>query len=151
MSDSACDAATPWYNDGLRFQCTQCGACCSGAPGHVWVSIEECEQIARRLRMELEAFTKRHVRRVGMRLSLLEKRGGDCEFLVRDAKSKRTTCSIHDVRPTQCRTWPFWSSNLESQEAWELTGQECPGIDHGPRHALPVIRAALTLNGSLPL
>ena len=26
-----------WYSEGLRFECTQCGACCSGEPGYVWV------------------------------------------------------------------------------------------------------------------
>ena len=26
----------PWYRDGLRFQCTQCGNCCTGDPGVVW-------------------------------------------------------------------------------------------------------------------
>ena len=29
--------AEPWYRDGLRFACTRCGACCTGAPGYVWV------------------------------------------------------------------------------------------------------------------
>ena len=27
-----------WYRDGLRFECTRCGACCTGAPGYVWVT-----------------------------------------------------------------------------------------------------------------
>ena len=31
----------PWYAAGLRFFCTQCGDCCSGAPGFVWVNEEE--------------------------------------------------------------------------------------------------------------
>ena len=29
--------AEPWYRDGLRFECTRCGHCCTGAPGYVWV------------------------------------------------------------------------------------------------------------------
>ena len=39
-------AKTPWYRDGLAFSCTRCGACCTGAPGYVWVSAEEIEQLA---------------------------------------------------------------------------------------------------------
>ena len=35
-----------WYRGGLRFSCTQCGKCCSGAPGYVWVTKDEIEQIA---------------------------------------------------------------------------------------------------------
>ncbi|MFM7740581.1 MAG: YkgJ family cysteine cluster protein, partial [Planctomycetota bacterium] len=30
-------AAEPWYKDGLRFQCSQCGDCCTGGAGYVWV------------------------------------------------------------------------------------------------------------------
>ena len=26
---------------GLRFECTQCGDCCTGAPGYVWVNKAE--------------------------------------------------------------------------------------------------------------
>jgi hypothetical protein len=36
----------PWYKDGLRFTCTGCGDCCTGAPGYVWVNKEEIEALA---------------------------------------------------------------------------------------------------------
>ena len=35
-----------WYRDGLRFECTQCGKCCTGAPGYVWLTIPEIYRIA---------------------------------------------------------------------------------------------------------
>ena len=35
-----------WYKDGLRFTCTQCGDCCSGPEGYVWVNDEELAKIA---------------------------------------------------------------------------------------------------------
>ena len=28
-----------WYADGLRFTCTQCGNCCTGQPGFVWICL----------------------------------------------------------------------------------------------------------------
>ncbi|MFM1805538.1 MAG: hypothetical protein RL136_2417, partial [Planctomycetota bacterium] len=34
------DAQAPWYAEGLRFECTQCGNCCSGGPGAVWFTPE---------------------------------------------------------------------------------------------------------------
>jgi len=40
----------PWYRDGLSFSCTQCGNCCSGPEGYVWVDEEELVQIAGRTR-----------------------------------------------------------------------------------------------------
>ena len=33
--------AQPWYAAGLQFGCTECGNCCAGAPGYVWISTEE--------------------------------------------------------------------------------------------------------------
>ncbi len=147
---SAPGAAQPWYADGLRFECTRCGACCDGAPGHVWVSIPDCQRIAAALDLAPPQFTTRHVRRVGTRLSLLEEQNGDCEFLVHD-QGGGTKCAIHQVRPVQCRTWPFGQSNLASRDAWRAAARGCPGINTGPRHALSVIQAALEANGDLPL
>ena len=43
------DAVRPWYAEGLRFECTQCGNCCSGGPGAVWFTSEEAGGMARAL------------------------------------------------------------------------------------------------------
>ena len=61
-------------------------------------------------------------------VSLREYGNGDCVFL--DPQSRR--CTIYPVRPRQCRTWPFWRSNIESAAAWEKTCQTCPGAGQGP-------------------
>jgi Fe-S-cluster containining protein len=148
VSDSA--DATPWYADGLCFSCTQCGNCCSGAPGHVWVTTAEIERIAAFCNLTVEDFSRRHLRRVGFGRSLLELPGGDCEFLDRLPDGK-TQCRIHPVRPVQCRTWPFWKSNLSTPGDWQSAATGCPGINRGEHHPLPVIQAALRDNGRRPL
>ncbi|MEI8190170.1 MAG: hypothetical protein WCI75_10690, partial [candidate division NC10 bacterium] len=63
----------------------------------------------------------------------------------------KTACTIHPVRPVQCRTWPFWKSNVASPESWSLAAADCPGIDRGDTHPVPFIEAALLENGSRPL
>jgi len=141
---------TRWFQDGLRFACQQCGNCCSGAPGYVWVYADEIRRIAAHLGLSVNEFGRRHVRQVGARHSLLERPGGDCEFLERVAGGK-TRCQIHEVRPVQCRTWPFWGSNLTSAEEWEHAARGCPGIGRGERYPLTVIQAALKENGQRPL
>ncbi len=62
----------PWYRDGLRFECTQCGACCSGEPGYVWVDDSEVAAMAEEIGITMEAFERKFVRQVGRDRSLIE-------------------------------------------------------------------------------
>ncbi|MHC4067164.1 MAG: YkgJ family cysteine cluster protein, partial [Planctomycetota bacterium] len=90
-----------WYQEGLRFECTQCGNCCSGPPGYVWVTKEEIRAIAKLLGRTNGTLDQSLLRRVGLRYSLTEKPGGDCIFLRRQDGSSH--CSIYAARPRQCR------------------------------------------------
>ena len=127
-----CVSKEKWYQSGLSFECTQCGNCCSGPPGYVWVTKKDIETIARFIGLEDGKLDARYLRRVGLRHSLTERAGGDCIFLKR--ANGKSMCSIYPVRPLQCRTWPFWSDNLSSKDAWNRAGLTCPGIDRGKYH-----------------
>jgi uncharacterized protein len=140
----------PWYDDGLRFACAQCGNCCTGKPGYVWISVEEVERLAQHLHLPHEETVRRFCRNISGRLSLREvQRDGlyDCILLERVAgvDGQRTTvrrvCSIYPVRPLQCRTWPFWEGNLVSQESWDRARERCPGINRGPVRSVRHIEA----------
>jgi Fe-S-cluster containining protein len=126
---------SPWYADGLRFRCTGCGDCCTGAPGYVWVNQAEIDALAARLGMTVKAFEAAYVRQVGVRRSLVERANYDCVFL--DGDTRR--CQVYEDRPRQCRTWPFWKSNLKSPEAWADTCAVCPGSGHGRLYSLEAI------------
>jgi Fe-S-cluster containining protein len=128
----------PWYKNGLQFTCTQCGACCTGAPGVVWVTDEELQQIADILGKTIGEVRLLHTRKFGRRTSLTEFANGDCTFF--DGRTRR--CTIYEARPIQCRTWPFWNSNLESPETWAETQQSCPGAGHGIFFSLEEIEAS---------
>lgn len=116
-----------WYSDGLRFECTQCGDCCSGSEGYVWVNQEEIDGMANRIGMDSVAFEERFVKRVGVRRSLKERPGGDCVLL--DPQTRK--CTAYEERPRQCKTWPFWQSNIRTPEAWAEAAQACPGCNKG--------------------
>lgn len=118
---------TPWYRDGLCFSCTQCGDCCTGAPGVVWVTDEDIANIAKVTGKSIAEIRLFHTRIVGGRVSLREHANGDCTFF--DPEQRR--CTIYEARPTQCRTWPFWKSHLESPETWKQVEHECPGAGQG--------------------
>lgn len=129
----------PWYADGLRFACRACGRCCGRAPGYVWLNAQEIEEIAEHLGLEPKEFRRRYVRRLWRGLSLKEKPNYDCVML--DGNGR---CAIYPVRPTQCRTWPFWPSNLASREAWQGAARRCPGIGEGPLFRFEQVEARRT-------
>jgi len=116
-----------WYSGGLRFECTQCGDCCSGSEGYVWVNQEEIDAMASRVGLEPKVFEEKYVKRVGVRRSLKERPGGDCVLL--DEQTRK--CTAYEERPRQCKTWPFWDSNIRTPDAWEETAQACPGCNKG--------------------
>jgi uncharacterized protein len=128
----------PWYKDGLKFQCTGCGDCCTGAPGFVWVTNDEIEILAAELGLDVAAFERKYVRNIGARKSLKElKKSFDCVFL--DADTRK--CTVYSARPRQCRTWPFWDSNVRTPEAWASTCQVCPGSGTGRLYQLSEIES----------
>lgn len=116
-----------WYKGGLKFHCIGCGDCCCGEPGYVWANKAEIKAMADALDLDVEEFERQCVRAVGIRKSLTERPGGDCILL--DEETRK--CRVYDVRPRQCRTWPFWPSNLTSPAAWVEAAQRCPGCNHG--------------------
>lgn len=118
-----------FFDNGIRFECTRCGHCCTGEPGHVWVNDEEINRLAKHLGLSRRSFLLRHTRRVRKRRSLKEYSDGRCIFY------EDERCTVYSARPTQCRTYPFWLENLRSKQAWKETKKECPGIGKGRRHS----------------
>ncbi|RKX73687.1 MAG: YkgJ family cysteine cluster protein, partial [Spirochaetes bacterium] len=41
---------------------------------------------------------------------------------------------VYDYRPLQCRSYPFWGSNLISETAWNELEKNCPGVNKGKLH-----------------
>ncbi len=134
----------PWWHEaGLQFECSQCGDCCTGAPGYVWVNREEITALAALVGLDVAEFEERYVRSAGVRKTLDERENGDCVLF--DAKTRK--CTVYEARPRQCRTWPFWESNLRTPDTWRRTCESCPGSGKGPvvpvdkiLHQLSVIR-----------
>ncbi|MEE2902518.1 MAG: YkgJ family cysteine cluster protein [Myxococcota bacterium] len=112
--------------NGRRFSCTQCGHCCL-KDGLVYLHTEELTQMAAHLKMTQEVF------RTTFRVEydpaseqpvLLAKEGKGCPLL-----DDKLRCRVHAVKPSQCRTFPFWSELLDDEDAWNEARQDCPGMD----------------------
>jgi hypothetical protein len=114
----------PWYKEGLPFECTGCGMCCTGGPGAVWVSDKEVARIAEHLELSPVEFMKKYTRLIDGRRSLNEDpKTYDCVFL------KENKCSLYHLRPKQCRTYPFWPQHLKSKKAWDEASKWCEGMN----------------------
>lgn len=128
---------------GLRFECTSCGACCSGPPGYTGFTPDEGRAIARHLGIGEDEFIARYTKATSSGPSLAEKIsafGFDCVFLDRQRVPGKALCSIYEVRPEQCRTWPFWRSVLQSERTWDRAASGCPGMNRGPLHQPSFVR-----------
>lgn len=128
-----------WYAGGLAFDCQTCGRCCSGPEeGYIWITRKELQLIADYLHLPEEKIRKMYTKSVGLRTSLVEQaKTCDCVFLQEFGGKKG--CLIYPVRPNQCRTWPFWSENLENPNSWNKAAAKCPGVNRGGVYSLEEI------------
>lgn len=118
------DRRSYFFDDGLRFACQRCGACCTGAPGIVRVTPAEIERIAIFSAMPAEELKTSYLTPWESGHRILEWPDGRCRFF-------DDGCRIYGVRPRQCRTFPFWFSNLRSESRWQSICRACPGIGKG--------------------
>lgn len=142
------EAALP---NGLRFTCTGCSSCCTGAPGYVWLSDVDIEVLCGFFGgMTREEFAHSYCTRVdvegGQSLSLKEKAHYDCVFL------ENGRCSVYEARPIQCKTYPFWEEILQTGESWSGESRYCPGIGQGALVSPEkIIEAVLSRRSNPPL
>ena len=118
----------PWYHEGLRFECTQCGNCCRthGEYAFVYLAEADVEAMAAELELTTLAFKERYCRELEGYTTLRMDEPA-CPFLTPENR-----CGVYRARPMQCRTWPFWEENLK-RAVWEGPVKDCcPGIGHGP-------------------
>lgn len=118
-----------FYENGLRFECQKCSACCRHDPGYVFLTRTDLDDLMKETGLIEADFLKKYCTVVDLggfkRISLIEKPNYDCIFW------KDGGCTVYKARPVQCRTFPFWISNIEDKADWERTAADCPGIGKG--------------------
>jgi Fe-S-cluster containining protein len=124
----------------LRFQCTGCGACCTGNPAdYVAVDAREQQTIRVFLGVSRQWFRRRYLVKLdGDHKGLASRENGRCVFL-----DRANRCRIYAARPRQCRTYPFWPEVVHSRTAWQSEARRCEGIGRGRVIPLTRIEAAL--------
>ena len=131
------ESMKPWYGDGLRFTCTQCGDCCRTHDdyAHVYLLPNDITRLAKFHSLERREFLRQFTKPdadSGMRT--LNWDDEKCVFLGEKG------CVVYEARPEQCRTWPFWPENL-TKEVWakEIV-PFCPGADEGRLYSIGEIK-----------
>jgi Fe-S-cluster containining protein len=110
---------------GLRFECQPgCTNCCE-QKGFVYLTEADLTRIATFLGLSPSAFERRYVYRTSRQIRLRVPRNVQCHFL------RDNGCSIHSVKPEQCRIFPFWPEMVDDKRQWRKTAAWCPGIGKG--------------------
>jgi len=114
---------------GLRFECTQCGKCCTrrGRYAHVYVTDDEARALAALLGVSLAHFRRRYTFTDKYGWEQLRFEGDACPFL--EVPSNR--CKVYDGRPVQCRTFPFWEEMVDEHGWTEAAKSCCEGLGRG--------------------
>jgi Fe-S-cluster containining protein len=120
---------------GLRFECQAgCTNCCQ-QKGFVYLTEADLARIARFVGMKPAEFERVYVYRTKHLLRLRVPRHTQCHFL------REGGCSIHAVKPTQCRIFPFWPELVDDKREWRKTAAWCPGIGKGELVQIDTARA----------
>jgi len=126
------------HEDGYHYSfdpnaCESCGGnCCTGESGYIYLNQKEIEAIAAYLELPMAEFKEEYLFKKGYKFSIKEHlvdASHDCIFFDR----KISGCGIYPVRPTQCRSFPFWPYFKQNHD--ELKA-ECPGIIFHPTRGL---------------
>ena len=120
---------TPFYKNGLNFECQRCSFCCGHSPGFVYLSKRDLLALCEFFKMTIKDFVAKYCRWANYYggttvLSLLEKKNYDC--ILWDSG-----CTAYQARPVQCSTYPFWEWMLEEKSVWDDCAKDCPGMNCG--------------------
>ena len=113
--------------EGVAFRCQpNCGRCCDQPGGIVYLSPDDAERLAEHAGLDVDAWLERDTRKTFDGRYVLKSREDDgvCIHL-----NEQKQCSIYEVRPQQCKAFPWWGENLATPAAWGTTKTACPGID----------------------
>jgi Fe-S-cluster containining protein len=120
----------------MRFQCQSgCIRCCE-QKGFVYLTREDIARIASHLGITRAEFKRVYLCGTAPLLRFRKQRHKQCPFLLANG------CSIHEVKPLQCSSFPYWPELLAKASERREAAQYCPGINRG---ALVNIELARTI------
>ena len=117
----------PWWKNGVHFSCQpNCGKCCDEPGGIVYLSPDDATRLAAHAELDVEAWLERGTRQTYDGRYVLKSREEDGICIHLNAQQQ---CNIYEVRPQQCRAFPWWGENMATPSSWASVKRNCPGID----------------------
>ncbi|MBN1408373.1 MAG: YkgJ family cysteine cluster protein [Calditrichaceae bacterium] len=127
-----------YHQSEIKFECQpDCANCCKLSNGFVFLTEKEALKIAENLAISEDEFLQYFTRIIDDQICLVNGEDEHCVFL------ENHKCNIYEVKPLQCRTYPFWPENLKSKSRWQLTCNECPGVGKGRVYSVEEIEKIL--------
>lgn len=132
--------------NGIEFSCQMCGKCCKGFDdGEVYLYKEDIVRLAGHLNMNtksgLKIFANKYIKVIEDVFYWEEpgaQKGKNYKFLTLGFKFagnddhchflKDKLCSVHEFRPFQCRSFPFWQMMVSSKVNIEAYKNKCEGL-----------------------
>ena len=115
-----------WWSEGVRFTCQpDCGRCCDEPGGIVYLSRNDVERLAQHANLTVPEYLKKDCTTTldGRYVLRSNQSDGICIYL-----DENKQCTIYEVRPQQCKAFPWWAENLRSQRSWKQVKASCPGL-----------------------
>jgi hypothetical protein len=125
---------------GLRFECTQCGECCTtrGEYAYVYVTDDEVLALADLLKLTPAEFRRRHTFVDGDGFRQLAFEGDRCVFLTESG-----ACRVYPARPVQCRTFPFWRGMVRGGQWTREARRLCEGVGQGRLYTIEEVESRI--------
>jgi Fe-S-cluster containining protein len=118
--------ASWWEKENIRFECqSDCFKCCL-KPGVIFFEAGDIRRVSKFLNCTPSELKSAYLEFEEDEWLINVDADVPCPFLGKQG------CSIHEAKPKQCSTYPFWKENLESKVSWKSESENCPGIGLGP-------------------
>jgi Fe-S-cluster containining protein len=104
----------------MKFSCKNCGKCCQGN-GFVYLELKNVIDISNYLKIKRDDFIKNFLNCDGDDKYYLGGINKPCPFYENE-------CKIYEVRPYQCRCYPFWYYIVRSKKDWNNEAKLCKGM-----------------------
>ena len=110
----------------MRFHCQPgCIRCCE-EDGFVYLTADDIVRMSAHLKISRVEFRRRYVCGEPPLLRFRLRKGRPCPFLLANG------CSIHEVKPLQCSSFPCWPELLDKPGERRRVAKYCPGMERGP-------------------